>query len=185
MKHKSLISWLVICFVLVVFIISYSFLTIHKRDLVVPLVFPITAVSDAPNPVPPWKDIVYNEFKNITEWKQSNLSDWQLTNYTHETQHRNQLKIYGPGKILLLSKSFNRDGCKSDCSAEGKMQDNLVANIKISLSQQNGWTPVLWPTESSSYTDYLYVKEGHPLILQIGERDAVTGGMYVDIEFLY
>lgn len=88
------------------------------------------------------------------------------------------------GKILLLSKTFNGNGCQSDCSAEGVAQNNLIASVKTSLSQ-NGWSPVSWPTEPSFYTDYLYIKNGHPLILQVGTRDAVTGGMYVDIEFQY
>lgn len=131
-----------------------------------------------------WKNTVLREFSGLTDWLQSNPSDWQLVDYTDETQHRTQLKKYGTGKILLLSKFFNGNGCQSDCSAEGKAQDNLVASVKAALAQ-NGWSPVQWPAEPYFYMDYLYVKDGHPLLLQVGTRDAITGGLYVDIEFQY
>jgi len=131
-----------------------------------------------------WKETVYNEFKNLAAWEQKSLPDWQFADYTYANERRIQLKKHGTGKILMISKSFNKDGCQSDCSAEGIVQDNLVANIKTSLSQ-NGWVSISWPTEPSFYTDYLYVKDGHPLILQIGTRNAITGGMYVSIQFLY
>jgi hypothetical protein len=131
-----------------------------------------------------WKDTVLNEFSGLTDWQQSSPSGWQFADYTYETQHRSQLKTYGTGTIFLLSKSFNGNGCQSDCSAEGNVEDNLIASVKATLSQ-NGWTAVSWPTEPYFYTDYLYAKDSHPLILQVGTRDAVTGGMYVNLEFQY
>jgi len=144
--------------------------------------------TPAPTPTPTatasWKDTVLSEFNNLTDWQESNPSDWQFADYTNETQHRSQLKKFLTGQIILLSKSFNGKGCQSDCTAEGDKQNNLLTSVKTSLSQ-NGWSPVSWPTEPGFYTDYLYIKDKHPLILQVGTRDAVSGGMYVSIEFQY
>jgi len=131
-----------------------------------------------------WKDNVLFSFNSLADWQESSPSDWQFADYTYETQRRTLLKKYGTGKILLLSKTFNGKGCQTDCYAEGVAQNKLLASVKSTLSQ-NGWTPISWPTDPNFYTDYLYLKEGHPLILQVGTRDAVTGGMYVDIEFQY
>lgn len=142
--------------------------------------FTTTTQADKAN----WRDTVLGEFSSLTAWQQSSLSDWLFADYTYETQHRSQLKTYGTGQILLLSKSFNQNGCQLDCSAEGVAQNTLTANIKKVLAD-NGWHPVTWPSEPGFYTDNLYVKDGHPLILQIGTRDAVTGGMYVAVEFQY
>lgn len=133
---------------------------------------------------PNWKDMVLGEFGNLADWQQTNLSDWRFADDTYNTQHRTQLKKYGTEKILLLSKSFNANTCQSDCQAEGIAQNNLETAVKTTLSQ-NGWKAVSWPSEPGFYSDYLYVKDGHPLILQIGTRDAVTGGMYIRIEFQY
>lgn len=144
-----------------------------------------TAVTQSPTPTPiSWKDSVLAEFSSLTDWEQSTPADWQLADHSNDAEHLTQLKKYGTGKILLLSKTFNENGCKSDCSIEGKAQSDLIAGIKNSLSK-NGWSSVSWANEPSAYTDYLYIKDNHPIILQVGTRNAVTGGLYVNLEFQY
>lgn len=133
-----------------------------------------------PAPTPTWKETVYNQFINLTDWKvEDNLSDWRLIDL-----ERSQLNKFGKGKVVLLSKSFNQNGCQTDCTAEGKNQASLEAAVKEAFTE-NGWTLTAGPTEGGAYHDYLYVKDGHPLIMQVGTREAVTGGMYVVVEFLY
>lgn len=138
-------------------------------------------------PAASWKDVVYNQFFNLTDWKvQDNLSAWQFADYTYEKERSTQLKKYGAGGIILLSKSFNENGFVNPGDDQKAYTDQKVLedSIKKVLSD-NGWVPVAWPTEPGFYTDYLYVKDNHPLDFQVGTRDAVTGGMFVRIEFQY
>lgn len=122
-----------------------------------------------------WKDVVYNQFKNLTTWKvDENLADWKLISLD-----RSQLDKYNKGKIFELSKTFNES---AEPDYDG--QKSLEQSVKKVLIE-NGWKFVAGPTEGSAYNDYLYVKDGHPLVLKSGTRDAVKGGMYVIVEFQY
>ena len=144
-------------------------------------------IKQQPVAQPDWKNAVYNQFIGLTDWKvQDNLSAWQFADYTYESQRGVQLKKYGAGNIILLSKSFNENGFANpgDDQKAYTDQKTLESSIKKILSD-NGWQPVTWPTEPSFYTDYLFVKDNHPLDFQVGGRDAVTGGMYVRVEFQY
>jgi hypothetical protein len=127
-----------------------------------------------------WKDTVYNQFKNLATWKEQGLSDWQLIDLD-----KVKLNGYEKGKVFELSKSFNDNGfAGGNIDQAGAQQADLETSVKKVLTD-NGWKYVAGPTEGGFYHDYLYVKDNHPLVLQIGTRNAVTGGMYVRIEFQY
>ena len=128
-----------------------------------------------------WKDTVYNKFINLTDWKvQDNLSSWNFADYTYNDQRLALLKKYDSGKIVIFSKSFNEDGNSPTDDRQKVLEDS----VKKVLSD-NGWTAVAWPTEPGAYTDYLYVKGNHTLDYQVGNRDAVKGGLFVSVEFEY
>lgn len=132
-----------------------------------------------------WKDSTYNQFKNLANWKvEENISDWRLVDLD-----RSQLNKYSSGKIFYISKSFNEAGfpgpdVDQQMNQAASEQTALENSVKKALTD-NGWKFVQGPTEGGFYHDYLYVKDNHPLILQIGTRNAVTGGMYVAVEFQY
>ncbi len=148
--------------------------------------FKFTSNTQTQNPT--WKDAVYNQFKNLAVWEvNENLSDWRLVSLDQSL-----LNKYAKGKIFKLSKSFNGTGFSGSDSDDinkqiqqaGLDQTALVSSARKALTE-NGWKLVASPTEGSAYNDYLYVKDNHPLVLQIGSRDAVKGGMYVSIQFQY
>ncbi len=132
-----------------------------------------------------WKDSVYNQFKNLANWKvEENISDWRLVDLD-----RSQLNKYSSGKIFYISKSFNEKGfpgpdVDQQMNQAASEQTALENSVKKTLTD-NGWKFVAGPSEGGFYHDYLYVKDNHPLILQVGTRNAVTGGMYIAVEFQY
>ena len=132
-----------------------------------------------------WKETVYTQFKNLADWRiEENLSDWRTIDLD-----RSQLNKFPKGKIFQVSKSFNETGfpgpnVDQQIQQAASDQQTLENSVKKVLTE-NGWKFVAGPTEGGFYHDYLYVKDNHPLILQIGTRDAITGGMYISIQFLY
>lgn len=128
-----------------------------------------------------WRDVAYGEFKNLTDWQlRDEVLDWELVDLD-----KTKLKDFSSGKIFIFSKVFNQTpmGEKEMQVAEMR-QKQLVDSVKATL-QVDGWTLTASPSEGGFYQDFLYTKLGHPLVLQIGSRSAVTGGMYVKVEFLY
>lgn len=132
-----------------------------------------------------WEEVIYNQFRNLTDWRiKENLSDWGVIDLD-----RNKLDNFPKGKLFQISKSFNETGFPGpnvdqqiqQAANELKALENSVKKVLA----DNGWKFVAGPTEGGFYHDYLYVKDNRPLILQIGTRDAVTGGMYVSVQFLY
>ena len=144
-------------------------------------------ISTSQNPnsyVPTWKETVYNQLRKISNWKEEDISDWQLVDLD-----LSYLGSFTKGNIFRLSKSFNETGFPGPnvdqqiqyTANEQKALENVVKNVLA----DNGWKFTVGPTEGGFYHDYLYEKDNHPLVLQIGTRDAVTGGMYISIEFQY
>ncbi len=141
---------------------------------------PVKQPDNIPAQTTTWKDIVNNQFKNLTTWKEQSVSDWQLTDLDSV-----KLNEYENGKVFEMSKSFNDNGfAGGDIDQVGSQQTALESSVKKVLVD-NGWKYIVGPTEGGFYHDYLYVKDGHPLVLQTGTRSAVTGGMYIRIKFEY
>lgn len=144
------------------------------------------AVSIDPTPyTPTWKETVYNQLRKLSNWKaEENISDWQIVDLD-----RSHLSGFPKGKIFRMSKSFNEAGFPGpnvDQQIQQAADDQkALENVVKDVLADNGWKFTAGPTEGGFYHDYLYVKDNHPLILQIGTRDAVTGGMYISIQFLY
>ena len=144
-----------------------------------------TANTTRTNTKATWKETTYDQFKNLAEWKiDENLSDWRLIDLD-----RNKLDQYSKGIIFQMSKSFNETGFPGpDVNQQLEKADSdqrALENAVKKVLSDNDWKFVVGPSEGGFYHDYLYVKDNHPLILQIGTRDVVTGGMFDLIEFQY
>ncbi len=128
-----------------------------------------------------WRDVAYGEFKNLTDWQlKDEVLDWELVDLD-----KTKLKDFPAGKVFIFSKVFNQTPMdEKEMQVAEMRQKQLVDSVKATL-QVDGWTLTASPTEGGFYQDFLYTKLGHPLVLQIGSRSAVTGGMYVKVEFLY
>jgi hypothetical protein len=142
--------------------------------------------SDAPAAdTADWKDTVYALLEDLTDWQvEENVTDWYLADID-----RSELDAFGDGTIFRMTKSFNENGF-SGSDVDQQIQDaseELTAlwyAVDTAL-YHDGWTLTLEPATTGPYHDQLFVKDGHPLIMQTGRRDAVMGGMYIMVEFLY
>jgi hypothetical protein len=131
------------------------------------------------------KNSIYNEFKDLANWAVTDdTTEWQLSDLD-----QSKLQEFPKGRIFKMSKSFNEAGFEGNnideqiqkAEAEQNLLDNAVRNTLLN----NGWKFVAGPNEDGFYHDYLYSKDGHPLIFQSGTRSAVKGGMYVMVQFQY
>jgi hypothetical protein len=157
----------------------------YKTFLIIATTFKFNPTS-AQDPEASWKDDVYNQFKSLTDWQEQNLSDWSFADYTYESQRRGQLKQYDAGNIILLSKSFNENGFANfEDNQKAYTNEKVLEHSIRKVLSDNGWVSIAWPTEPGFYTDFLYVKDNHPLDFQVGTRDAVDGGEFISIEFQY
>lgn len=152
-------------------------------DFGIPQVISSFKLTNTANPT--WKESTYNQLKNLTDWKvEENLSDWRLIDLDPS-----QLNKFSKGKIFEMSKGFNDTGFPGPNVEQqinqAKAKQTALENAVKKVLADNGWKFVVGPTEGGFYHDYLYVKDNHPLILQIGTRDAVIGMMYISIQFQY
>ena len=146
-----------------------------------------TNQNGGPNLTPPptttpsssWKTNVANQFQGLTDWTQTSETDWSLVE-----MNPSKLKPYEKGNLNVLSKTFNGKNDPEDFVQAKTSEDALVTSVNTALSK-NGWKLVAQPTEGGFYHDYLYVKDNHPLVVEVGTRDAVIGGMYVSIQYEY
>ncbi len=128
---------------------------------------------------------------NKTLLEFSDLTSWEITNGNSEwraiTLDQSYLAKYPSGSVTMMTKTFNGPpgfaNPAEDLDKAGKAEDQLIAAVKARLSQ-NGWKLVASPNEAGFYQDYLYEKNGKPLVFSTGGRDAVIGGMYVSLQFL-
>ncbi|MEK7642745.1 MAG: hypothetical protein AAB392_03035 [Patescibacteria group bacterium] len=126
-------------------------------------------------------NLILNEFVDITSWKISGLSEWRAI-----TLDPSSLAKYSKGNITVISKVFNEPEESSGPESLDKArrdEDQLIEAVKNRFNK-NGWKLIVGPTELGFYQDYLYEKDGKPLVFSTGKRDAVVGGMYVSIQFL-
>jgi len=130
-------------------------------------------------------------YKTIFE-SLAGLSDWEVTQ-----DYRPGGKVMNLGtcgnnnqnslsRVGQLHKGFNDQPFKDSQELETKSAQltKLISDTKSKL-QSTGWVQCKGPTEGGFYNYYLYVKSNKLLALHTGERDAVTGGMYVTIQFEY
>ncbi len=125
-----------------------------------------------------------NEFEDLTHWSVKELSVWRLSSSTHT-----YMPQYKGGHIIELSRTFNARGFPGpDVEAQLKKawedERALATAVRVRLPQ-NGWKLVREPPEPESYEQYIYARNGKALILGIGNRDALIGGMYVSIQLQY
>jgi len=117
---------------------------------------------------------VYNQLNNLTTWTiKNNQSDWLL-----QMLEPNQMTKYSKTNIVAMYKTFNENGTTTTTATD----ENTFADSVKTLLANNGWTLRASPTEGSAYSAYLYENNNQPLILTIGTRDAVTGGMFVSVQ---
>lgn len=110
--------------------------------------------------------------KNLTDWKIQSATEWSTNNLD-----KRYLAPYPVTSTTRLYKVFNEDG-EPDYTG----RNALEAKVKKVLVDE-GWVLSGGPMEGGHYNQYLYVKNGVPLIFDVGTRDAVSGGMYVAIQF--
>lgn len=128
-----------------------------------------------------WKEVVYNEFKALSDWTIIDSSDWDIAGIDLSVHDS-----FRGGKAFVMRRTFNETP-----NADVQVQEQagieaaaLQTSVKNTLSA-DGWKLTASPTEGSAYQSYLYVKDNHPLLLTIGGRNAVSGGMYLAITFQY
>jgi len=179
MKHKALVAILAI---IVVALIGYILVTRAHTTLPPSPYYPASSTtpgspttSTQPTATS-YRDQVIAEFQGLASWKVETLSDWRISDLS-----RSQLGKYPSGHIVVLGAFFNEYD-STDVENAHTTETALIAATKARLIQ-NGWQLRAGPTEGGFYHDYLYEKNGKPLILSTGERDAVVGGMYVEVQF--
>ncbi|MDO8728899.1 MAG: hypothetical protein Q7K26_03285 [bacterium] len=178
---------LVVVIVVLAGVVGY-FAFVKKSEPIAqqPTPTPTQTNTPAPTPTPApkisWKEEVLNQFKGLTSWTiDENVSDWRPLDLDPS-----QLAKYPKGKTVMLSKAFNENGFSNPGDSEKAVseQSALESSIKTTLNK-NGWKFIAGPTEGGFYHGYLYEKNGKPLLLGIGTRDAVTGGMFISLQFQY
>ncbi len=134
------------------------------------------------------KESTFDEFKKLTDWQTSRLVDWAVKDWDLVGPI---LQKYSSEKVFLLSKSFNEkslSGSSEQITQELQQEGDDEQALEIAVRKvlfNNGWKLTLSPKEGGFYQDFIYTKNNKPLVLEIGTREAVTGGMYVMIEFQY
>ncbi|MBP9711683.1 MAG: hypothetical protein KBD55_01475 [Candidatus Pacebacteria bacterium] len=123
------------------------------------------------------------QFSNLAPWSYSEANDWSLAE-----MDQSLLQSFSKGKIVTMVKTFNGDSDIAGPDVNQWLTEQRADLIKLENSvkkslDENGWKLTTGPTEGGFYHDYLYVKNGKPLVYSTGKRDAVTGGMYVKIQF--
>ncbi len=120
-----------------------------------------------------------SEIEKLIQWKfDGSYSGWKFIQ-TIETE-----RLPKPNDIVMLfSKSFNSEDLeyKNDVEIARREHSNVVTLIKNWLADNN-WILTAKPREPGFYQDFLYQKDNNSLILSIGTRDAVNGGLYINIQ---
>ncbi len=148
----------------------------------------LTGIKKVYTPDLQYKKEVLAQFQNLAFWStEDKISDWRAN-----TLDQTVFSKFPIGRVYRMTKSFNQDGFTGPNFEGYEKQSNqaradqklLEDNVRKALVD-NGWQLTVGPSEPGFYQDYLYMKNGHPLVLSTGERDAVIGMMYVSIQFQY